>query len=217
MKRSDKDNVTLFKLIVVGNSEVGKSSIITRFCDDTFSVNFISTIGIDFKVRNCDVDGEPVKLQIWDTAGQERFRTITTAFYRGAHAAIIVFDVNEPSTMAGVDYWIGMCNDLCMQDVPVIIVGNKIDLPNTEDAIEQGEILAQRNNVIFMKTSAKDGTNIMNLFYSLVRMIRVKQQLADEEEQRQKAQKKKDSPKGIFSLLDRSDESEEGDNKGCCQ
>eukprot|EP00002_Diphylleia_rotans_P027354 TRINITY_DN5481_c0_g1_i2.p1 TRINITY_DN5481_c0_g1~~TRINITY_DN5481_c0_g1_i2.p1 ORF type:complete len:111 (+),score=18.16 TRINITY_DN5481_c0_g1_i2:82-414(+) len=92
----------LIKLLLIGDSGVGKSSLLMRFCEDTFSPNFITTIGIDFKIRNVDMDGKRIKLQIWDTAGQERFRTITTAYYRGAMGIMLVYDVSEEKSFSSI-------------------------------------------------------------------------------------------------------------------
>ena len=97
-----KDYDHLFKLVIIGDSGVGKSSLLVRFADDTFSENCISTIGVDFKIKTIDINGERVKLQLWDTAGQERFRTITATYYRGTHGVIVVYDVTSGESFANV-------------------------------------------------------------------------------------------------------------------
>merc|ERR1711898_6342 len=95
----------LFKLLLIGDSGVGKSCLLLRFADDTYSESYISTIGVDFKIRTIEHDGKRIKLQIWDTAGQERFRTITSSYYRGAHGIIVVYDVTELDTFHAVERW----------------------------------------------------------------------------------------------------------------
>ena len=96
----------LFKLLLIGDSGVGKSCLLLRFADDTYTESYISTIGVDFKIRTIELEGKTVKLQIWDTAGQERFRTITSSYYRGAHGIIVVYDVTDESTFANVKQWL---------------------------------------------------------------------------------------------------------------
>ena len=97
-----RDHDHLFKLLIIGDSGVGKSSLLVRFADNTFSGNYITTIGVDFKIRTIEINGERVKLQIWDTAGQERFRTITSTYYRGTHGVIVVYDVTSGDSFANV-------------------------------------------------------------------------------------------------------------------
>ncbi|CAM0958698.1 unnamed protein product [Alopecurus aequalis] len=96
----------LFKLLLIGDSSVGKSCLLLRFADDAYVDTYISTIGVDFKIRTVELDGKSVKLQIWDTAGQERFRTITSSYYRGAHGIIIVYDVTDMESFNNVKQWL---------------------------------------------------------------------------------------------------------------
>ncbi|CAF4988266.1 unnamed protein product, partial [Rotaria socialis] len=96
----------LFKLLLIGDSGVGKTCVLLRFCDSAFSTTFISTIGIDFKIRTIDLDGRKIKLQIWDTAGQERFKTITTAYYRGAMGIMLVYDITSEKSFDNIKNWI---------------------------------------------------------------------------------------------------------------
>uniref|UniRef100_A0A3Q2TEX9 Si:dkey-16l2.16 n=1 Tax=Fundulus heteroclitus TaxID=8078 RepID=A0A3Q2TEX9_FUNHE len=108
-----KDYNHLFKLLIIGDSNVGKSSLLLRFADNSFSGSYITTIGVDFKIRTVDIEGERVKLQIWDTAGQERFRTITSTYYRNTHGVIIVYDVTNAESFVNVKRWLNEISDNC--------------------------------------------------------------------------------------------------------
>ena len=107
---------------------MGKSCLLLRFCDNSFTPSFITTIGIDFKIRTMELDGQRVKLQIWDTAGQERFRTITTAYYRGAMGIILVYDVTDERSFLNVANWIRNVEQYASPNVSKILVGNKCDM-----------------------------------------------------------------------------------------
>uniref|UniRef100_A0A1L8DV28 Putative rab subfamily protein of small gtpase n=1 Tax=Nyssomyia neivai TaxID=330878 RepID=A0A1L8DV28_9DIPT len=133
-----RDYDHLFKLLIIGDSGVGKSSLLIRFSDNTFSGSYITTIGVDFKIRSVVINGQRVKLQIWDTAGQERFRTITSTYYRGTHGVIIVYDVTNGDSFANVKRWLQEIEQNC-DVVNKVLVGNKNDFPErklveTEDA-----------------------------------------------------------------------------------
>ena len=114
--------------MIIGDSGVGKSCILLRFADDTYTDSFISTIGVDFKIRTVDLEGKVVKLQIWDTAGQERFRTITSSYYRGAHGIIIVYDVTDPDSFENVKSWMAEIDRFATEGVSKLLVGNKSDM-----------------------------------------------------------------------------------------
>ena len=117
-----------FKIVMIGDSGVGKSCILLRFADDKFNENFYATIGVDFRFKNVMVDDKSVKLQIWDTAGQERFKTITSAYYRGADGIIIVYDITDRNSFAHIKDWLDDVNKYTDDNPLKIIVGNKIDL-----------------------------------------------------------------------------------------
>jgi Ras-related protein Rab-8A len=117
----------LFKLLLIGDSAVGKTCLLFRFSEDAFNNTFISTIGIDFKIRVVDLDGKRVKLQIWDTAGQERFRTITTAYYRGAMGILLVYDITSERSFENIKNWMRNIEDHASADVEKMIIGNKCD------------------------------------------------------------------------------------------
>lgn len=110
---ASRDYDHLFKLLIIGDSGVGKSSLLLRFSDNTFTGSYITTIGVDFKIKTVNIDDEKVKLQIWDTAGQERFRTITSTYYRGTHGVVIVYDVTNGETFANVKRWLHEIDQNC--------------------------------------------------------------------------------------------------------
>ena len=111
----------LFKILLIGNSGVGKSSLLLRFSDDTFTGNFMPTIGVDFKIRTLEVDGKTIKLQIWDTAGQERFKTITSSYYKGAHGIIVVYDVTDKESYKNIDTWMNEIDKHASDNVSKIL------------------------------------------------------------------------------------------------
>ncbi|XP_048491757.1 GTP-binding protein YPTM2 isoform X2 [Beta vulgaris subsp. vulgaris] len=118
----------LFKLLLIGDSGVGKSCLLLRFADDSYLDSYISTIGVDFKIRTVDQDGKTIKLQIWDTAGQERFRTITSSYYRGAHGIIVVYDITDQESFNNVKQWLSEIDRYASNNVNKLLVGNKSDL-----------------------------------------------------------------------------------------
>ncbi|KAI5395385.1 Ras- protein RABE1a, variant 2 [Lathyrus oleraceus] len=128
--RSDYDY--LIKLLLIGDSGVGKSCLLLRFSDGSFTTSFITTIGIDFKIRTIELDGKRIKLQIWDTAGQERFRTITTAYYRGAMGILLVYDVTDESSFNNIKNWIRNIEQHASDNVNKILVGNKADMDESK-------------------------------------------------------------------------------------
>jgi len=162
----------LFKILMVGDSGVGKSSLLLRFTDDTFSENFISTIGVDFKIRTVNIDNKIVKMQIWDTAGQERFRTITSSYYRGAHGVILVYDVTDQVSFNNARQWLTEIERYACGNVVKLLVGNKSDL-TTKRVVDfvTGKEFADQYNLPFLEASAKDGNNVGTAFNMLVRDI----------------------------------------------
>lgn len=164
------------QLIIIGDSGVGKTSFMDRFVDCTpeFRQSFNPTVGIDFKVKTIVVDDKRVKLQIWDTAGQEKFNSITTAYYRSARGAIIMYDVTRPPTFKSLEKWFQLMSEHGRGDVEVAVVGNKCDLSSDKKVdSRQGETTATRLGCHFYESSAKDNLNIENVFMGLVRNILV--------------------------------------------
>ncbi|KAG8913845.1 GTP-binding protein [Tulasnella sp. 417] len=144
------------KLLLIGDSGVGKSCLLLRFCDDAWTPSFITTIGIDFKIRTIELDGKRIKLQIWDTAGHERFRTITTAYYRGAMGIILVYGVTDERSFANIRTWHSNIETHASEGVNKILVGNKCDWEDKRTVTkEQGQELADELGMKFIETSAK--------------------------------------------------------------
>ncbi|KAJ4748660.1 Ras-related protein Rab-1A [Rhynchospora pubera] len=158
----------LFKLLLIGDSSVGKSCLLLRFADDSYVDSYISTIGVDFKIRTVDLDGKTVKLQIWDTAGQERFRTITSSYYRGAHGIIIVYDVTEMESYNNVKQWLNEIDRYASDNVCKLLVGNKCDLVDSKVvATETAEAFADSLGIPFLETSAKESINVEKAFLTM--------------------------------------------------
>lgn len=163
----------LFKLLVVGDSGVGKSCLLLRFADDTYSESFISTLGVDFKIRTMENGGEKVKLQIWDTAGQERFRTIVSSYYRGAHGIILVYDVTDRASFQNVQTWMTEISKYTKGPVNTMLVGNKCDLTSKKAvSFDEAKDLADSLGVRFLETSAKNAHNVDHAFEVLAREIK---------------------------------------------
>uniref|UniRef100_A0A0V0G6P1 Ras-related protein Rab-35 n=3 Tax=Triatominae TaxID=70999 RepID=A0A0V0G6P1_TRIDM len=161
----------LFKLLIIGDSGVGKSSLLLRFADNTFTGNYITTIGVDFKIRTVDIDGEKVKLQIWDTAGQERFRTITSTYYRGTHGVIVVYDVTSGDSFANVKRWLHEIEQNC-EVVNRILVGNKNDTPDRKVVLtEDAQRFADQMAIQLFETSAKENINVEEMFLAITRQV----------------------------------------------
>ena len=162
-----------FKLMLIGESGVGKSCLLMRFCDDCFTPSFITTIGIDFKIRTIEVDGKRIKLQIWDTAGQERFRTITYAYYRGAMGVLVVYDVTNEQSFLSIRNWMQNIDQYAPEGVQRVLIGNKCDM-SARKVVEYstGKALADEYNVRFFETSAKSAINVDEAFISLARDIK---------------------------------------------
>ncbi|KAF9354456.1 GTP-binding protein [Mortierella sp. AD094] len=163
----------LIKLLLIGDSGVGKSCLLLRFSDDSFTPSFITTIGIDFKIRTIELDGKRIKLQIWDTAGQERFRTITTAYYRGAMGILLVYDVTDERSFSNIRNWFSNIEQHASEGVNKILIGNKCDMPDKKViSKDQGQALADEFGIKFLETSAKSNICVEEAFFSLARDIK---------------------------------------------
>ncbi|XP_051134029.1 ras-related protein RABA2a-like [Andrographis paniculata] len=171
-RRLDEDYDYLFKIVLIGDSGVGKSNLLSRFTRNEFCLESKSTIGVEFATRTLQVDGKTIKAQIWDTAGQERYRAITSAYYRGALGAILVYDVTKPITFENVSRWLKELRDHADANIVIMLIGNKTDLKHlravsTEDA--QG--YAEREGLSYIETSALDATNVESAFHLILSEI----------------------------------------------
>ncbi|KAG6430807.1 hypothetical protein SASPL_108880 [Salvia splendens] len=181
----------LFKLLLIGDSGVGKSCLLLRFAikanrglvkhsafaldgpDDSYLESYISTIGVDFKIRTVEQDGKTIKLQIWDTAGQERFRTITSSYYRGAHGIIVVYDVTDQESFNNVKQWLNEIDRYASDSVNKLLVGNKCDLTSQKVvSTETAQAFADEIGIPFMETSAKNATNVEQAFMAMSASIK---------------------------------------------
>ncbi|KAJ7558243.1 hypothetical protein O6H91_04G030200 [Diphasiastrum complanatum] len=163
----------LFKLLLIGDSGVGKSCLLLRFADDSYLESYISTIGVDFKIRTVELDGKSIKLQIWDTAGQERFRTITSSYYRGAHGIIVVYDVTDQESFNNVKQWLNEIDRYASDNVNKLLVGNKNDLTAKKVVdYETAKAFADEIGIPFLETSAKNATNVEQAFMTMAAEIK---------------------------------------------
>ena len=163
----------LFKLVIIGDSGVGKSCILLRFADDTFTDNYYSTIGVDFRFKCVDIGERKCKLQIWDTAGQERFKTVTSAYYRGADGIIIVFDQTDRESFNNVQHWIDDISKYSTEEPSKIIIANKEDISDERKSVKMEDIaeLEKKTGLEVIKTSAKTGENIDYAFKKLTQKL----------------------------------------------
>jgi len=169
---ADQNFDYMFKLLIIGNSSVGKTSFLFRYADDSFTSAFVSTVGIDFKVKTVFRQDKRVKLQIWDTAGQERYRTITTAYYRGAMGFILMYDVTNEESFNSVHDWCTQIKTYSWDNAQVILVGNKCDMEDERViSFERGKQLADSLGLEFYETSAKENINVRAVFERLVDII----------------------------------------------
>mmetsp|Transcript_41595 Transcript_41595/g.104902 ORF Transcript_41595/g.104902 Transcript_41595/m.104902 type:complete len:209 (+) Transcript_41595:73-699(+) len=170
----------LWKILIIGDSGVGKSCMLVRFVDNTFSESFISTLGVDFKFRTIDVDGKKVKLQIWDTAGQERFRTVTSSYYHGANGVLVVYDITDPVSFNNVRQWLQEIERYAAENVATILIGNKSDLEEKRAVpVSEAKAFAEANGLTYLETSAKDSTNVETAFHQLSNVIGSGQPMID--------------------------------------
>jgi len=161
------------KLLMIGDSGVGKTCLLLRYANDSFSPTFITTIGIDFKIKTVCLDNTVVKLQIWDTAGQERFRTITTSYFRGAQGILLVYDVCDRGSFENISNWIGQIEQHADINVTKVLIGNKCDADPSKIQVTEaeGQALADQYGIKFFLTSAKNDLRVTEAFESVARDV----------------------------------------------
>ncbi|KAL0464158.1 UNVERIFIED_CONTAM: Ras-related protein RABA6a [Sesamum latifolium] len=168
----DEECDYLFKAVLIGDSAVGKSNLLSRFAKNEFCLESKPTIGVEFAYRNIRVGDKLIKAQIWDTAGQERFRAITSSYYRGALGALLVYDITRKSTFESLKKWLKEVREFGSRELVVVLVGNKSDLAQYREVnSEDGQSLAQLEDLSFMETSAKENLNVEEAFLQMINRI----------------------------------------------
>ncbi|KAL9663812.1 hypothetical protein QQ045_019203 [Rhodiola kirilowii] len=170
--RPDDDYDYLFKVVLIGDSGVGKSNLLSRFSRNQFSLESKSTIGVEFATRSIQVDEKILKAQIWDTAGQERYRAITSAYYRGAVGALLVYDITRHITFENIERWLSELRGHTDSHIVIMLVGNKADLRHLRAvSVEDATAFAQKEGIFFMETSALESLNVENAFTEVLTQI----------------------------------------------
>lgn len=195
-------SIPVKKVIVVGDSAVGKTSLLLNYVDGVSAKSTNTTVGVDFKNKLLDVNGESIKLQLWDTAGQERFRTIALSYFRKADGIALIFDVTSSNSFEHIPYWMDNIVEKTDHKLPIILIGNKGDLPDAITA-DQAKKMADDYRVPFFKTSAKTGDGISEAFMKLAQMI-----LEDDSKEQETSE-----PKSVDLT---SNSQHEDEKKACC-
>lgn len=170
--RVDHEYDYLFKIVLIGDSGVGKSNILSRFTRNEFCLESKSTIGVEFATRTVQIEGKTIKAQIWDTAGQERYRAITSAYYRGAVGALLVYDITKKQTFDNVQRWLRELRNHADSNIVIMLAGNKLDLTHLRAVqLEEAHSMAEKEGLSFLETSALDATNVENAFQTILSEI----------------------------------------------
>lgn len=197
----------LYRLVLIGDSGVGKTAILLRYSDNMFNASFISTIGIDFRIKTINIGGKRVKLQIWDTAGQEQFHSVASSYYRNAHGIMLIYDISSAQSFIHISKWVTNISKNAPTHVKQVLVGNKCDVEEGKRVIEKarGSMLAQELDMPFLETSAKSNVNIDTVFELITMLI-----------MESDAEKNKDQNRDSIKLKKSENSETHGKNKTCC-
>ena len=202
----------LLKILIIGNSGVGKSCLLIRFADDIYQENYIATNGVDFKIKTLDVDEKNVKLQIWDTAGQDRFRNFRESYYRVAAGIAIVYDITDPESFFNINSWLIEVEKNASKNVYKILIGNKCDLDEKRKVtFEQGKEFADTHGMKFFETSAKNAHNVEESFITMTREI-----IKINVDKEKNVKNKESDSKVKIDLKNNKGKSLVKDESGCC-
>ena len=210
---ADDDYDYIYKLVLIGDSYVGKTNILSRYISNEFNEDSKATVGVEFGSKIVKINDKKIKIQIWDTAGQERYKSITNAYYKGAKGAFVVYDITREITFKNTDTWIGELKTNGSEDVFIVLIGNKCDLESQREvSLEQATKKAELYKILFCETSALQSKNIEYAFQLMIEQIAKK--LMTNKENEEKTKKEEDS-KGI-TLDTSNDNKEEAKEKTCC-
>ncbi|KAK4353741.1 hypothetical protein RND71_025935 [Anisodus tanguticus] len=215
----EKKEDYLFKIVLIGDSAVGKSNLLARFARDEFYPNSKSTIGVEFQTQKMDINGKEIKAQIWDTAGQERFRAVTSAYYRGAVGALLVYDISRRLTFDNIGRWLNELQTHSDMNVVIILVGNKSDLKDAREVTTaEGKTLAEAKGLFFIETSALDSSNVTSAFQTVVREIYniLSRKVIQSQELQKKDSGRLANGKTVVLQADENQETVAETNKGGC-
>ena len=174
MTEEEENYNMIFKIVLVGDSGVGKTNLLLRYLKNEFNTQTKATVGVEFGNTKVQIDNALIKAQIWDTAGQERYRSITSAYYKGAHGALIVYDITRKDSFDSVEKWLSDLKNNGEEKMVIMAIGNKCDMVNERViSTEEGEAKAQRNNIAFLETSALNATNVAKAFDELIQKLYV--------------------------------------------
>ena len=202
----------IFKIVLIGDTSVGKTNILSKYLSDEFDPESKATVGVEFGTKNFKIENNIVKVQIWDTAGQERYRSITNAYYKGAKGALLVYDITNKKSFDNLDKWISDLKTNGDEKISIVLLGNKSDLESQRViSTEEGKNKAELFKFAFMETSALNGSNIEKAFDELIKEV-----YKDNHELFEKQAKVEMKDKGIDLEQGKSGENKDNEKKWCC-